>query len=88
MQQMNFKMFSLILLVLFYMVPSLMGQSTFSDSYHISNILQAQNYNIMDTLSVMEHKEQFLMTPYSALLWFSQIVSEQSDTLVTKYGKN
>ena len=91
MHQKNAKMFNISFITLFFIVHILMGQSkklTFSDSYHISNILPAQNDNIMDPLSVIKHKDQFLMSPYSALLWFSQIVSEHSDATVTKYGRN
>ena len=72
---------------LFCIVNISMGQSRFSDSY-ISDKLNAQNDNIMDPLSVMKHKGQFLVSPYGALLCFSRTFSEKCDTLVTKLGQN
>ena len=64
-----------------------MGQSKFSDSF-ISDKLKAQNYNIMDPISAVIHRDQFLMSSYGALLCFSRTFSEKCDTLVTKLGQN
>ena len=80
MHQKTAKIDHIMYTTLFCIVHISMGQSRFSDSY-ISDKLKAQNYNIMDPISALIHRDQFLMSSYGALLCFSRTFSEKYDTL-------